>query len=351
MVQATSSRKLTMKFFIYLMFCIFSIFPAHSQLSGTKTIDPSGGDYASFTAAINALVTQGVNGPVILNVASGTYTEQVRIREIPGASNVNTITIQSASSDSSSVILTYSSTLVYTNWTLRIDSTDYLTIRKITIQASGASYARCIDINGNATNVTIENCRIIGYNTTSSDTKYSLLFCILDPTDKITIQKNLFVNGSYGIYFSGPSTSVLATGTSINNNVFKDQSQFGIWLRHLNAPLVNHNTIETRNVSATGIQMEYCDNAAEVQKQIDRRKRIIEKTQRDQRLRGWIALFRKPSDTGIGDTLVWLIPLAAKKPILKADLRQLQQNCGCKAEDATAELNRQYPYGCGNSVP
>ena len=159
MVQATSSRKLTMKFFIYLMFCIFSIFPAHSQLSGTKTIDPSGGDYASFTAAINALVTQGVNGPVILNVASGTYTEQVRIREIPGASNVNTITIQSASSDSSSVILTYSSTLANTNWTLRIDSTDYLTIRNITVQATGSSYARVIDIKGDATNINIENCR------------------------------------------------------------------------------------------------------------------------------------------------------------------------------------------------
>lgn len=80
------------------------------------------------------------------------------------------------------------------------------------------------------------------------------------------------------------------------------------------------------------------------EKQAARKKRVQERVQRDKRLRGWVSLFRSPSDKGIGDTLLRLIPLAKKKPLLKAELKQLQQQCGCKIEDATAELNKHYPY-------
>lgn len=52
-----------------------------AQLSGTYTINPNGSgatNYTSYTAALSALSTSGVNGPVVFNVASGTYTEQVK---------------------------------------------------------------------------------------------------------------------------------------------------------------------------------------------------------------------------------------------------------------------------------
>ena len=84
------------------------------------------------------------------------------------------------------------------------------------------------------------------------------------------------------------------------------------------------------------------------EKQLARRKRIEERVQRDQRMRGWVSLFRVLSDTGLGDTLVRLIPMAAKKPLLKAELQQLQRQCGCRIEDATAELNKHYPYAQTN---
>ena len=63
-------------------------------LSGSYTIG-SGGSYSTFTAAVADLTSNGVSGPVTFNVISGTYTEQISIGSISGASSTNTITFQS----------------------------------------------------------------------------------------------------------------------------------------------------------------------------------------------------------------------------------------------------------------
>jgi hypothetical protein len=75
----------------------------------------------------------------------------------------------------------------------------------------------------------------------------------------------------------------------------------------------------------------------------ERRWRVIEKVRRNQRLRGWVAWFRHEDDAGVGDTLARVIKLAGKRSI-KRELCCMQRACGCKAEDATAALNEQYPY-------
>jgi hypothetical protein len=63
-------------------------------LSGTYVIgNQVGTDYSTFTQAASALQSQGVSGPVIFNVLSGTYTEYVTLNEITGASD--TLALQS----------------------------------------------------------------------------------------------------------------------------------------------------------------------------------------------------------------------------------------------------------------
>ncbi len=71
---------------------------AVAQLSGTYTIDPSGTgplNFVDFSSATAALAVQGVNGPVVLEVAPGIYGEQWKITPIPGATAVNTVTFKS----------------------------------------------------------------------------------------------------------------------------------------------------------------------------------------------------------------------------------------------------------------
>jgi len=237
-----------------------------AQLSGTKTINASGGDYSSFNAAISALTSQGVNGPVVFNVANGTYNEQVIVPEITGASAVNTITFQSASGDSASVILTYNSTVTSSNFTLKLNNSDYIKLRRMTLQASGTSLGRVIELEGTSTNILIENCRFFGNKTYTNYNDNAIIFSYQDPTDQITLQKNYFFKGSYGVFFQGVSSTVYSTGTKILSNVFSDQYQFGVYLYYQNAPVINSNSIQLSNTTATGIALNSCSNILEVQK-------------------------------------------------------------------------------------
>ncbi len=79
---------------LFLCLMSFLFLESNAQaLFGTKTIGTTG-DYSSFTAAVTALTTNGVSGPVVFNVQSGSYSEQISIPAITGASTTNTITFK-----------------------------------------------------------------------------------------------------------------------------------------------------------------------------------------------------------------------------------------------------------------
>ena len=59
-----------------------------AQLSGTYTIDPNGSgttNYTSYTAALSALSTSGVNGPVVFNVLQAPIRSRSRSKVIPAS--------------------------------------------------------------------------------------------------------------------------------------------------------------------------------------------------------------------------------------------------------------------------
>ncbi|MCK4699825.1 MAG: hypothetical protein KAT38_05810, partial [Bacteroidales bacterium] len=198
-----------------------------AQLSGTYTIDPAGGNFAannckSFTEAVDSLISQGISGAVTFNVADGTYNETFVLNEIIGSSVSNTITFQSQSQDSTKVIVNYT-TSTNNRFVFQINGTDYVTFKQLTFQSLGSDYPIVLNINLTATNIIIENCRFIGYNTTSSYDYYTLIFSYDDQTDNILIQNNTFSNGSFGVRIEGYNSSTLSTGTQILNNEFIDQ--------------------------------------------------------------------------------------------------------------------------------
>ena len=69
-----------------------------TQLSGVYTIDSatttSGRNYQTFSAAISALSTSGVSAAVTFNVLRGTYSGQITIPAITGASPTNSVTFK-----------------------------------------------------------------------------------------------------------------------------------------------------------------------------------------------------------------------------------------------------------------
>lgn len=99
-------------------------------LSGQYTIGITGGDYPTFRDAIAALDSFGVSDPVVFNIKSGVYYESDTIGPVKGASVDNTITFQSESRDSASVILEWNSQNSG-DWNLRLNRAGFLIFKNI----------------------------------------------------------------------------------------------------------------------------------------------------------------------------------------------------------------------------
>jgi len=235
-------------------------------MTGTYTINPAGGDFLdnnfkTFQEAIDSLHSLGVSGHVVFNVADGIYNERVTINQISGAAADSTITFQSQSLDSTGVELTYLNTDNSANWTLRLNGADYIILRKMRLRATGDSYSRVININGNADNNIIENCQLWG--TPPGGLDYSQVVASFnDQVENNTFRNNYFFSGSYGIYMLGIDKNTLSSGTHIHDNIFVDQTKYGLSLEFHDAPIVENNTVESSG--SYGIHMEDCYNELEI---------------------------------------------------------------------------------------
>ena len=182
-----------------LLLLIGLTFSSRAQLSGAYTIGLTGGDYASFTEAVDTLISQGVSGPVVFNVQDGNYNEQITIPAITGSSAANTITFQSSSLDSTAVIMFYSSTSTSDNYLVKLDGANYIKFNLMTFSSTGTSYARCIVFQGGASNDTITNCVLTTPSTNSTGTNMAIIYGYDTPDEYNVIQNNIIVNGSHGI--------------------------------------------------------------------------------------------------------------------------------------------------------
>ncbi|HYG16199.1 MAG TPA: hypothetical protein VEC12_10645, partial [Bacteroidia bacterium] len=159
-------RKLTLS----LTFLLFT-FSAFSQLSGVKTIDPAGSgpnNYASFTAAVSALTSSGVNGPVLFQVAAGTYNQQVDIPAISGANATNTITFDGGFGNADTRILAYTATSTTNAFVVRFNNASYVTFKNITIKNNGTGTGNGVTFYSGANNCAIIRCNVLVDSTSTS---------------------------------------------------------------------------------------------------------------------------------------------------------------------------------------
>ncbi len=235
-------------------------------LSGTYTIG-SGGDFPTFSSALNSMVNCGISGPVVFNVLPGTYQEQLLIPEIPGASGTNTIVFQSASGDYHDVVLQYAASSANDNYTVFLNGADHITFKNITLAARGTSYANVVRYTGNATYNTFFNNLLSGMITTSTSINLAVVYSpsgagMCDSV--ITFDGNIVDNGSYGIYLYGQGSALgqLENRTSVINNLFNNQYMAGLYLYYHNAPEISGNIFISGATYPSGISIytAYCDN-------------------------------------------------------------------------------------------
>jgi hypothetical protein len=245
-----------------------------AQLNGVYTIGPSG-TYANFTEAVAALVTNGVSGPVTFNVQQGTYTQQVSIPTITGASSTNTITFDGGAGNASTRILQYS-TPNQADYVLKLDGADYLRFKNLTIRATGTTYGFGVLFTNQADFNHLIDCNIEV--STTSTNYYCIALHAGNGTSYSTYGNwanhtlvegcSIKGGGYYGIRFNGSSSS--STTLSVNNrfinNEVTDFNNYGMYFYYQPALQVNYNTIRPRTstVSSYGIYSYYANEGAQI---------------------------------------------------------------------------------------
>ncbi|MCX6351542.1 MAG: PKD domain-containing protein [Bacteroidetes bacterium] len=219
-----------------------------APLNGTYTIDNSGKgtpNYASFRAAVMDLMASGVSGAVLFKVADGSYNESITIGKISGASSTNTITFQSASLDSSKVIIdTAAAGGTKYGYTVGVFKASYIIFSKISISNSGKNFANAVEYGGGCSHLSFENCII---KTSSSTSNYGYaIYDTIGTDNNISFLNNHISGGEVNIYAFGGALKVGGTkqkGLILKHNLIDSSWYDGIMLYSMDSLCMIGNTI------------------------------------------------------------------------------------------------------------
>lgn len=249
-------------------FCTFCT----NQLNGTYTIGGPAGptNFPTIDSAVSVLNDCGVSGPVVFNIASGTYNEQVMINDITGISATNNVVFQADPANTAPVEVTYGATAAADNYVWGFNNADYVTVQGLTLTATGSTYARVIDFSGISTNIVIEDNILNGLaNATTTSTNIAVIMNNTTASNRVensSILNNQINGGSYAMYWYGVSTTDFEVGNTIDSNDIDGYYYAGIWAYYQDTFSTVGNEVTSLGVYSTeyGIRHYYNDNLTSV---------------------------------------------------------------------------------------
>ncbi len=238
-----------------------------AAMSGTYTIGGSAGpnNFATFAAATSALQYSGVCGPVVFQIAPGTYNEQVTLTgPIAGSSAANTITFDGV--DKTNRIVNYASTNANLPHTFAVIGCQYIRVRNLTIRANGnipGNYGYAFHIRGSGNNnIHVKNCNleVVGADADiSTSTNYipmlisgNNFYYTNVKADNIEVDSNYIYNGYFGICFYGNTSAPFSTTSQFRNNQVIGTYYYGLYMYYAGNPQLHNNNIVLRSSASTG---------------------------------------------------------------------------------------------------
>jgi len=236
-------------------------------MTGTYTIGGTGANFPTISAAVLALGSCGISGPVTFNISPGIYNEQVTIPEIPGASSVNTVTFQSSTNIASDVVLTYNVNNFIDYHTLRLDGADFITVQYMTIIAADSVNARAVELVGGACNNLFLNNIIKLDPMASSSWGTACIYSDADIDERNLIIGNTLQHGYFGIRMQG-SWSATEKLNVIEGNTITDFYNYGIYCYYQDTLFIQSNQVTSGAfpVYMYGIDIENCNGPIQVNK-------------------------------------------------------------------------------------
>jgi hypothetical protein len=236
-------------------------------LAGTYTIGGTTPDYVDFASAVTDIITFGLCGNVIFDVRDGIYNEQIDLTGVISDS-VNTLTFRSENADASLVTLSYAGTSSADNYVVNMSNSDYVTFLDLTMENTGASFGRVLNIIGGSDHNHFENCHFRTPNTNTTSTNAAILYSNNSRDNWNSFINNIFEGGSYGAYWYGNGTGAtdLEEGTVFDGNTFLDNYYYGLRIERQLGAVVHGNTFEgetTYTGSRFALYLNYLDNGFE----------------------------------------------------------------------------------------
>lgn len=237
-----------------------------------------GGDYATIQAAVDDIAT-GIEGAVTVNILSGEYNEKVNIPEIPGASDVNTVTIQSATGNYSDVKIFHNA---YTDpgyntdkyGVVTFNGADYVTLRGVTVTSTDKTFPALVYMINTSQHDTVDACHLYTDRIESTTTAEQLVLVRQLAIDKencnndyFTLSNCLLEGGYRGAIIGGTSYVALThqTGCVVEGNTFRDNaaSALSAYSGDNNITIrgnVIENTTTTLSRGFNGFDLQFGDN-------------------------------------------------------------------------------------------
>lgn len=244
------------RFLISTIVLIASLVAWGQPLSGTYTVGGATPDYSTLTAAATALNTNGVSGPVIMNIAPGIYLEQFTLNAITGASSTNTITFQSASLDSTTVTISFNATS--NNYLINLNNSDHIRIKGINFQPLNSTNKVAIYLQNGCSNVHVTNNLFSGGCISVLNNISPSLYNQYRNNRFTTVASNNQINAS-------SSNTVRSKGTLIQNNIFEGTASRSISLFGEDSLNIAGNTI-TGSRTNYNIELSYCGPVITIEK-------------------------------------------------------------------------------------
>ncbi|HCB61072.1 MAG: hypothetical protein A2W93_07150 [Bacteroidetes bacterium GWF2_43_63] len=241
-------------------------FVCNTLLAGNYTINPvvptGGANFQYFADAVGALSNCGISDTTVFNIVPGTYTTLISLPEIPGAGPNANVTFQSSTGVATDVVLQNTATSSSDNYIFNLNGTDYFSIRNLSIQALGATHARCIALSSGCENIIIEGNNIAGANALMQDNNLDLIFKLTSSNDSnIVIRNNNLQYGSTAMNlitdFAGLSHNISITGNTITDYYYA-----GIQVEYCSGITIDTNIVSSGNTSdyAFGVNVYESDN-------------------------------------------------------------------------------------------
>lgn len=258
---------------IATLFLLVVSLTSNAQLTGTKTVGGNNPDYATITAAVNALMSQGATGNVTFDIRPGTYTGQYMVGAVPGTPG--TIIFRNATNGAQAVNLEHDATGTTDNFIFHLEGPQGVVLEKLTFRPLDYDYARAVHFINGLTGLTIEQCVFHGSTNPSGSAYFERILVHCDqytlntdnnPQDVIILD-NSFFNGNTAVEIDAYGfNGARCDGLIISANEFRQQIGTGIRLNHCSGSISDNDFSTTVGDWYVGIRTTFFDGGSQIRR-------------------------------------------------------------------------------------